>query len=251
MKLTLLAAITGLYTLSPAATAQDLPPPTTLYLLPGTGADHRLFHQLDLSAYDAVYVRLPIAERRESMADYAQRIVRTQIDTTECFALLGVSLGGMVATEIAAAYPEQVERAVIVASAKTRLELPPTYRFGRHVPVYRLVGGRAMRWFTKQVQPRFEPMADAQRDLFIDMIYGKDPQFLQRAVGLMVRWEREEVPAGITHVHGTEDRTLPVEYVEADVTVQDEGHMLTYSRPEVVEGVLMNARMATVTERPN
>ena len=172
------------------------------------------------------------------MAQYARRVVRAQVDTTEPFALLGVSLGGMVATEIAAAYPGHVTAAVVVASAKTRRELPAGYRLGRYLPVYRLVGGRTMRWFTKRIQPRFEPMAPEQRDLFVDMIYGKDPKFLQRAVGLMVRWGREVAPAGITHVHGTADRTLPYRNVAADVTVEAEGHMLTYGRPDKIEEVL-------------
>lgn len=213
--------------------------PPTLYLLPGTGADERLFHQLDLAAYDTVNVRLPVAGPRESMRAYALRVARAQIDTTRPFALLGVSLGGMVATEITAAYPDLVAATLIVASAKTRHELPPTYRLGRRVPAYRLVGGRTMRWFTKRAQPRLEPMEDEQRDLFIDMIYAKDPRFVQRAVGLMVRWNREQAPAGITHVHGTDDRTLPYKYVRPTVTVPDEGHMLTYSRPDIVEAALV------------
>ncbi len=207
-----------------------------LYLIPGTGADHRLFHALDLSDYDTVNVKLPIAYRRETMAGYAARIAREQFDTTRPFGILGVSLGGMVATELA----EQLrpEHVVIVASAKTRDELPPGYRLGRSLPAYRMVGGRTMRWFTKRAQPKMEPMADAQRDLFIEMIYAKDPKFLQRAVGLMVRWERTEAPPNVTHVHGTLDRTLPYRFARPDITVEDEGHMLTYSRPELVEGVL-------------
>ena len=214
-------------------------PPLRLYLIPGTGADERLFHRLDLSAYDTVNVRLPVPGRRESLTDYAARIASTQIDTTSPFAILGVSLGGMVATELADQLrPEHV---VIVASAKTRYELPPGYRLGRHVPVYRVVGGRTMRWFTKRGQPLMEPMADAQRDLFIDMIYAKDPKFLQRAVGMMVRWERDEAPTGITHIHGNLDHTLPFRFVCADVEVLSQGHMLTYSQPAVVERVLAKA----------
>ena len=207
-----------------------------LYLIPGTGADQRLFDALDLSGYDTTHVRLPVGERGEDLPEYAARVARDQMDTTAPFAIVGVSLGGMVATELA----EQLspEHVVIIASAKTRHELPPGYRLARYVPLYRVVGGRTMRWFTKRFQPVVEPMATAQRELFVDMIYGKDPKFLQRAVGMMVRWDRTEAPPGITHVHGTEDRTLPYRHATPDLVVRDEGHMLTYSRPEVVEWVL-------------
>ena len=222
------------------ATSYAAAPRPVLYLLPGTGADERLFHRLDLGAYDTVNVRLPIPLRRETLAEYAARIAREQIDTTRRpFALLGVSLGGMIATELA----EQLEpdAVVIVASAKTRRELPPGYRLGRRVPVHRLVGGRTMRWFTRLVQPRFEPMAPKQRDLFIEMLYAKDPAFLRRAVAMMVTWDRTVAPPRIVHLHGEHDRTLPIEHTDPTLAVRGEGHMLTYSRPGVVELVLAEA----------
>ncbi len=234
----LLLVFTGLLSLGIVGHAQSPGDsvPLRLYLIPGTGADARLFHRLDLSAYDTVNIRLPVPTRNESLPAYAARIAAIQIDTTAPFAILGVSLGGMVATELADQInPEQV---IIIASAKTCHELPPGYRLARYIPVYRVVGGRTMRWFTKLGQPFMEPMADAQRELFIEMIYAKDPKFLQRAVGMMVRWERDHAPAGITHVHGTLDRTLPYRHVAPAVTVYDEGHMLTYSCPELVEEVL-------------
>ena len=242
VRLRFAAAVGGCLLAANVVVAQHLPQSTDataarvrLYLLPGTGADARLFHALDLSDYDTVNVQLPVARRHESMSAYAARVA-TQIDTTERFALLGVSLGGMVATELAEiVHPEQV---VIVASAKTRYELPPSYRLARHVPIYRVVGGRSMRFFTKMAQPIFEPMAPAQRELFMAMLYGKDPKWVQRAVGLMVRWDRQEAPTGITHIHGSLDHTLPIKHVDADVVVESQGHMLTYSQPEVVEAVL-------------
>ena len=228
--------------LAPTAVHDSAARPT-LYLIPGTGADERLFHQLDLSAFDTVNVRLPVAGRKEDMTAYAARVAETYVDTTRPYGVLGVSLGGMVATEWAASL--QPEFVVIVASAKTRRELPAGYRMARYVPVYRLVGGKTMRWFTRLVQPAFEPMEPEQRDLFIDMIYGKDPRFLQRAVGLMVNWRREDVPAGVTHVHGESDRTLPLKRAAPDYCVRGEGHMLTYSRPEVVEWALGEAVRST------
>lgn len=250
-RLAQLSLVLATFLLSTEGLAQTATPVLRLYLIPGTGADERLFHQLDLTGYDTVNVELPVAKPHERLADYAARIAREQIDTTLPFAILGVSLGGMVATELA----EQLSpvHVVIVASAKTRQELPPGYRLGRFLPVYRVVGGRTMRWFTKRSQPQMEPMLDAQRDLFMDMIYAKDPKFLQRAVGMMVRWDRKVAPAGITHVHGTLDHTLPFKYVCADVEVLAQGHMLTYSQPALVEQVLAKALIsstsALLTER--
>ncbi len=207
-----------------------------LYLLPGTGADERLFHALDLSTFDTVNVVLPVPLKKESMHEYALRIARDQIDTTRPFALLGVSLGGMVATELADELnPEAV---IIIASAKTGNEMPSSYHFARYLPIHHIVGGKTMRWFTKQLQPKFEPMEVDQRELFLDMLYGKDPAFLKGAVRLMVDWNRSDIPEGIIHVHGEYDHTLPYKHTQPTHSVVDAGHMLTYSMPEVVERVL-------------
>ena len=207
-----------------------------LYLLPGTGADERLFHALDLSTFDTVNVALPVPLKGESMHEYAMRIAHDQIDTTRPFALLGVSLGGMVATELAAELnPEAV---IIIASAKTSKEIPPGYHIARYLPIHYLVGGKTMRWFTKQLQPKFEPMGAPQRELFLDMLYGKDPAFLKGAVRMMVDWDRRQSPEGIIHLHGEYDHTLPYKHTQPTHSVVDAGHMLTYSMPEVVEEVL-------------
>ncbi len=213
--------------------------PLRLYLIPGTGADERLFHALDLSSFDTVNINLPVPLKKESMHAYSLRIAHDQIDTTRPFALLGVSLGGMVATELADELnPEAV---IIIASAKTGDEIPPSYHLARYLPIHYLVGGRTIRWFTKQVQPIFEPMEDEQRDLFITMLYEKDPAFLKGAVRLMVNWDRTEAPEGIIHIHGELDHTVPYKHTAPTHSVVNAGHMLTYSMPEVVEGVLADA----------
>jgi len=189
--------------------------PMRLYLIPGTGADERLFHQLDLSRFDTVNIELSTPLKKESLEQYSSRIAREQMDTTRPFVILGVSLGGMVATELADLLaPEAV---IIIASAKTSSEIPPSYHLARYVPVHYVVGGKTMRWFTKQVQPTFEPMENAQRDLFIDMLYGKDPAFLKGAVRMMVDWDRETAPEGIIHIHGKHDHTLPYKQTHVDL----------------------------------
>lgn len=207
-----------------------------LYLIPGTGADERLFHALDLSAFDTVNIKLPIATSTEDMAGYAARIAKEQVDTTRPFAIMGVSLGGMVATELADLLnPEAV---IIIASAKTRQELPAGYRLNQHIPFHKLIGGRTMRWTSKAFQPIYEPMADEQRDLFVQMISAKEPAFLNQAIRLIVEWDREDAPAGIIHIHGTKDRTLPYRCVDATHSVVGGTHMITYSQPERIEGVI-------------
>ncbi|GAB4430280.1 MAG: hypothetical protein OHK0039_48960 [Bacteroidia bacterium] len=115
----------------------DLRP--VLYLIPGTGADGRCFGRLDIdSAYEVVVLEHLVLLPGERLDGYARRMAEGRIDTTRDFSLLGVSLGGMVAVEIAKTCPPH--QLFLVASAKGKNELPFRYRMFRHLPLYKLFG---------------------------------------------------------------------------------------------------------------
>jgi surfactin synthase thioesterase subunit len=69
------------------------------------------------------------------MYSYAKKLSH-QIDTTQPFILIGVSLGGMLATEMTDFI--QPEKTIIISSAKNKYELPHRYRFQNIVPIYYL-----------------------------------------------------------------------------------------------------------------
>ena len=75
---------------------------TNLYLLPGQGADCRLFAllEIDTSKYTPICLAYQTPGKNESMESFAQQI-SAHIDTTLPFSIIGTSLGGMIATEIA------------------------------------------------------------------------------------------------------------------------------------------------------
>lgn len=214
------------------AQAQNLP---TVYLIPGTGADGRLFQRLDLGAYDTVWLEYIEPEKSESFDSYINRLSK-EIDTTEAFALIGVSLGGIIATELAERL--QPEKVIVIAGAKVRKELPAHYRFFHYFPIHHLIGGRSMRWSTKRLQPFFEPMDEDAETLFYDMIAAKSPYFLKSAVRWMIAWERETYPTNIVHIHGNKDRTLPIKNIETNYIVEDGGHMIVYTHAEALSVLL-------------
>ncbi|MBK7035769.1 MAG: hypothetical protein IPH42_05355 [Bacteroidetes bacterium] len=66
----------------------------TAYLLPGQGSDSRVFKNIHFEEnIDTINIHYPVPFENESMAEYAVRISE-QIDTTQPFVLIGVSLGG-------------------------------------------------------------------------------------------------------------------------------------------------------------
>ncbi len=215
----------------PVETATVPAQPHRVYLIPGQGADGRLFSRLDLQGYDTVVLEFLVPEKKETLQHYALRMAG-RIDTTRPFSLVGVSFGGMIAVEISRVL--EPERVIIVSSAACRDELPVRYRVMKYLPLYRLFPGGLLKRLALVAQPLFEPASKAQRDIFRAMIRDKDPRFMQRSIYCIVHWSLERAPGGVIHIHGTKDHTLPIRRVSDPVVVEGGSHMMILVRgPEL------------------
>ncbi|WP_296623423.1 hypothetical protein [Marivirga sp.] len=82
---------------STIAFAQETP---IIYLFPGQGSDERLFDSLKFKIdYRIVHIEYPIPDNGSSLSAYAKRISK-QIDTSQQYIFIGVSLGGMIISEL-------------------------------------------------------------------------------------------------------------------------------------------------------
>ena len=223
----------------PSRADRSRPVPTKIkrvYLIHGLGADGRLFKNIKLdSSFEVRYVILKVPEKSENMKTYAQRTL-LQIDTTKPFALVGVSFGGMVATEISQLV--HVEKVVIISSAGTRSELPPRYRFMRRFPVYKLIPGWFMKASSFVMQPLFEPDRRKEKTTCNAMLYDKNPLFLKNATRLIINWLRTEKPSEIIHIHGTNDHTIPYKNINANHIIQGGSHMMTLTCADEINVLL-------------
>ena len=227
-----------LFFLANAVAAQSRP---KLYLLPGMGGDHRLFKNLDLSAYDTTHVRFPTPDGPLPMADFA-RLLHPQIDTTEAFSLLGVSFGGMLAVELT----EQLHptHTILISSAKQRSELPGKIAFNRVFPLYRIIGGRAQRALGGLGRWLFERRARSEEPTFKAMLRAKDPAYLKWATYAVTNWQRDTVPPGIVHIQGAKDQTLPIKNIPDAIAIPDGGHMVVMMQAAVVDSLVGEVLLA-------
>ena len=206
-----------------------------VYLIPGTGSDARLFDALNIEQSTEV-IEYEIPKKGETMADYARTLAQ-QIDTSRRFSIIGVSLGGMLAVEMSKYLP--AEEVIVVSSAKTREELPTTYRFFQKVPIYHLIGGRTYKFFTRLFQPFYEPLSENDEIVWQAILEGKDPLFMRRAVPIIIEWENKSYDnERITHIHGTKDRTIPVKNVQNAILIEDATHMMMMDRAEEVSNLI-------------
>ena len=207
-----------------------------IYLFPGQGSDARIFKNLQLdSSYELVYINYPVPVKGSSMKDYALALAG-QIDTTKPFVLVGVSLGGMICTELCGIiHPVQT---IIISSARKRSDLPGRYTFMKYVPIYKLVPARLIKMGAFIAQPIVEPDRRYDKKTFISMLKGKDPKFLKRTTGMIINWEQSGTQGNIVHIHGTSDHTIPLRNVHSDIIINKGSHMMTYTRADEISSLI-------------
>src|SRR6218665_3052485 len=210
---------------------------TTIYLFPGQGSDERIFSQLQFdSAYRIVHVKYPVPEKGTTLPDFA-KIIAGQIDTTNAdYIFIGVSLGGMICSELSRRY--QPIKTIIISSARCRSELPFRYRFQKYIPLYKLLPAFMIKGGALFLQPLVEPDRRRYKAIFKSMLKSKSPKYLKRTIAMIVNWDKQEPEKGIIHIHGSRDHTLPARHVHADTLIKGGSHMMTLTRHEEINVLL-------------
>ncbi|HYK47830.1 MAG TPA: alpha/beta hydrolase, partial [Parafilimonas sp.] len=123
----------------------------TIYCLSGLGANEKVFQFLDLSFAKPVFIQWLPPRQNETLRQYALRLKEEFITEPEPV-IFGLSLGGMMAVEIAKVIPSAT--AILISSAKTRKEIPFYLRMLLSTPVYKMVPEKVVRR-SKKIQSYF------------------------------------------------------------------------------------------------
>ena len=110
-----------------------------IYLIPGLGADGRMYMPQLKVLPNAVILEHQKPLKGETLVQYAKRL-SAQVDTSEPFILIGTSLGGIIAIEMARIiHPDKV---ILISSVKHRGEMPAWMRAMRHLKLHNLLSGQ-------------------------------------------------------------------------------------------------------------
>jgi len=207
---------------------------TIIYLLPGQGADCRLFKYIEFP-YDTVNLKFPVPEKKTTLREYAHGFI-PRIDTSRPFILIGVSLGGMICSELTDTL--EPDLTIVISSAKYRAELPGRYKFQKTIPLNKIIPKGMTKWGAKVLAPIVEPARKQDKETFRSMIEAKDPAYLKRTVDMVINWDKEDYDDRIIHIHGDQDHTLPHRKVKYDYLVEKGTHMMVYIRGDEVSKLI-------------
>lgn len=221
---------------------------TPLVLLPGHMCDARQWGP-QLAAFSAARtVLLPGCAAADTMAALAAGVLR---DAPPRFALAGLSMGGILAMEVARQAPGRVERIALLDT--NPLPEAEEVKRARRARMARVEQGA----LAEVVRDEMKPLYLAERrgdllDLCLEMALALGPgAFLRQSHALMGRPDQTatlaalDVPALV--LHGTEDRLVPIDRARLMAgllpratleVVPGAGHLPPLERPEAVNAAL-------------
>ncbi|HET7001348.1 MAG TPA: alpha/beta hydrolase, partial [Puia sp.] len=193
------------------------------YFISGIAADGRIFRRIRLPAgWEAVYLNWIKPIPGEPLENYAVRLAE-KINRDEPFVVIGTSLGGIVATEIALKYnPVAV---VIIGSVPTVSQLPGYFRMAGKMRLYKImpasvykISVRIKHWLTRENQE--------DKNIILQMINETDTAFIKWGIEAVLKWRNTQIPKSLYHIQGTRDKMFPYTFTSPTHTIFKGDHMI-------------------------
>ncbi len=211
------------------------------YFISGLGADKRAFYKIQLPQnYQPVYLDWIKPLPDEAFPEYAKRF-SALIDSNEEFILIGLSFGGMLASEIARIIPPK--KLIIISGLSSYKELPWYFKLAGKLGVHRILTPAIYKQAT--LLNRFMGVGDKQMKAIVyNYVRNADPEYIRWALNVIVHWLHDERPPDLIHIHGSNDHLLPCRYVKADYVIQQGGHLMVMNKAGEVNKILKQVLVA-------
>lgn len=205
-----------------------------IYIFSGLGADERVFQRLDFSGFSITFIKWIVPQDQETIENYATRLL-DQI-TTKKPTLIGLSFGGLIAVEVAKQI--DTEKVILIASAKSKMEIPFYYRLAGQLGLHKLLPTRFLKKSNFITNWFFGSTSTFDKQLLKQILFDTDPTFLKWAIDKVVRWTNLTQNKNIFHIHGTNDRILPFSFVKCNSAIKNGGHLITLNKAEELNNIL-------------
>ncbi|MBK9255575.1 MAG: alpha/beta hydrolase [Saprospiraceae bacterium] len=205
-----------------------------LYIFSGLGADERVFQKLDFSDFKTTFIKWILPQDNETIEHYAKQLL-DQITTTKP-TLIGLSFGGIIAVEVAKQI--DTEKVILISSVKAKNEIPFYYRFAGQIRLHKIIPTRLLKSSNFITNWFFGISSTFEKQLLDQILIDTDPTFLKWAVDKVARWKNQTKIKNIFHIHGTNDRILPLSFVNCNMNVKNGGHLMILNKSDEVNKII-------------
>ncbi|MBS1615017.1 MAG: alpha/beta hydrolase [Bacteroidetes bacterium] len=207
-----------------------------IHCISGLGADERVFKKLAIPGVEFRYVPWPYLDPKDDMLHYAEKIAAL-IPSGPDDHILGLSFGGMLASEIALMRPGQ--KVFLISSCKSPAELPPLNPVLRFFARNRLVFMGMLSMLQWRFMTLFGVENDEERSMVREVMADSDPHFVRCAGKVIIEWKMNQKPRpDLIQIHGTADRILPPQYVKPTIWIKNGHHLMVFSRAKEISALI-------------
>ncbi len=215
-----------------------------LLFLPGLGTDYRLFApQADVFENLTVPPWIPPL-RKESLPQYAARLAET-VTLPEQYILGGISLGGMVAHEMAVHLSKRDPKPsglILISSCQSQTGVRGWQRLALPAALLPPAAFSLAKPFALPSTMITNRLPKDYWRLPARMFQEQNNRFMQWALSALLRWKsspRADVPK--FHIHGRRDRLIRIKNVEPEEIIDDGGHLINLTHAEQVNDFIARA----------
>jgi pimeloyl-ACP methyl ester carboxylesterase len=206
-----------------------------IFLIAGLGADTRLYNNIDLHEHEVIPVDWIEPNQSDTLSSYAQKLIY-QYHIIQNSIVIGTSLGGMIAIEIAKKVP--LNKVILISSIKTINEAPWYFKLFRNVPVYKIIPDKLFTSLGFLIEPVMGKMNANDLWLFKDMLKNSSPKFSKWAMGAVLKWDNEIIPPNVYHIIGDKDLVFSFKRIKNATMVNGGTHIMIFDKASQINKLL-------------
>ncbi len=207
-----------------------------IFFISGLGADHRAFDRINLEGYEQTHLPWIIPDKKDTMHSYARKLAGP-IMKAENPVVIGLSLGGMLASEMTTFVPHM--RAILISSIKGPDERSTLLKAGKAFPVQQMLPVQLMKSMTFAWRWGHAKLPKEDVDQLVNMFHNQDNRFLKWAMINAPKWTGKGDASRITQIHGSKDRMFPIRRINDHHEVKNGSHLMVFTHGEEVSKLLL------------
>ncbi|MEP2237254.1 MAG: alpha/beta hydrolase [Maribacter sp.] len=202
-----------------------------IYAISGLGADQRVFKHLTLDI-ELVTIDWITPHHNESIKEYSKRLSKV-IDTSDEFYLIGVSFGGLIATEVSKIL--KPKKVILISSAQTKYELRPIYKWVGKSRILKLIPPSLFnppRFLAKYI------MGAKNVELFNAILDDTDFKFVKWALQEFTTWQNIKPSTKVLKINGTKDKLIPPKGTTKTKLIEGGEHFMIVDRANEISEII-------------
>lgn len=206
-----------------------------VYGISGLGADERVFKYISLN-YPIIPIPWLRPFHKESIEQYCHRIVEKHHlnKNSEEVVLIGVSFGGIIATEISKLIKNK--ETILISSVAKYTDLRLLYRA---VGFLKLAHLMPRKFLIAPAMLIAKVFGTRETKLIRSILHDTDPYFVKWAIIQITNWRNKTLPNQILKISGEKDLLLPPSPND-DIVIKNGRHFMIVDKADQISDIINN-----------